>query len=268
MSEYKKKRTLVKYPEGRKNEEYRVPDEVENIGDFAFMNCLLKSVVILDNVKTIGRSAFESCRFLEEVVLPSTVETLLFGTFQGCESLKSIIIPEGFKEIDRYVFYDCAELTNVSIPASVTSIERNAFSCCPKLALNIHPNNPRYQCVNGVLSDNQQGNVSVLGEEDVSNDPFSGKSDDVFVIPNRVKKVDKSSFVKFKDGHKIIRIPASVEKIEIDALLRLPHILEIQVDSDNQRYSSKDGALFDKKTSTLVLCPRRNEYKVPDDIQD
>lgn len=47
----KSKSVLIKYPEGKKDTSYIIPDGVTSIGDFAFMYCIsLKSITIPENV--------------------------------------------------------------------------------------------------------------------------------------------------------------------------------------------------------------------------
>lgn len=58
----KPKSVLIKYPEGKKDTSYIIPDGVTSIGDFAFMYCIsLKSITIPENVTSIGDSAFYHC---------------------------------------------------------------------------------------------------------------------------------------------------------------------------------------------------------------
>lgn len=47
----KSKSVLIKYPEGKKDTSYIIPDGVTSIGDFAFMYCIsLKRITIPENV--------------------------------------------------------------------------------------------------------------------------------------------------------------------------------------------------------------------------
>ena len=84
---------LVRYPEGREDELYEIPDGIYSIGfgAFAYSN-LLKSIVVSEGVMGIGESAF-----------------------YGCESLMSVSIPESVTMIGDEAFYDCPSLTEVTI---------------------------------------------------------------------------------------------------------------------------------------------------------
>ncbi len=142
----KEKRTLISYPQGKKDKKYAVPDSVQKIDGFAFMYCLLEEVVVPDSVTELGRSAFESSPNLRVVVLPATIKEILFATFQGCSSLKDVSIPEGVVILDKFAFYDCNALQRVRIPASVKKIDESTFKSCPSLeTIEIAVGNSRYE---------------------------------------------------------------------------------------------------------------------------
>ena len=61
-------------------------------------------MIIPDNVKEIGRYAFSNCTSLKEVVIGSGVKSLHADMFEGCRSLESLIIGSGVRDIDEYAF--------------------------------------------------------------------------------------------------------------------------------------------------------------------
>ena len=136
---------------------------VTNIGDYAFSDCGLSSVVIPDNVLNIGDNAFERCRRLTNVSIGAGVTDIGTHSFSECSSLKAftvsdgnavysstnglllskdgktlvlgvnerdIAIPHGITNIGAHAFARCERLTNISIPDSVTSIGARAFEGC------------------------------------------------------------------------------------------------------------------------------------------
>jgi hypothetical protein len=91
----KSKSVLIKYPEGKKDTSYIIPDRVTSIGDFAFMYCIsLKSITIPNSVTSVGCDAFRWCVLLESIIIPESVPSIGKGALFLCESLKSITIPE------------------------------------------------------------------------------------------------------------------------------------------------------------------------------
>jgi hypothetical protein len=106
----KDKTVLVRYPAGRLDDNYVIPEGVESIGQAAFSDSYhLKSITIANTVTSIGREAFFQCLSLEEVILSRSVE-----------------------EIKVQAFFYC-NITSIIIPANVTSIEAGAFGRCRNL---------------------------------------------------------------------------------------------------------------------------------------
>jgi hypothetical protein len=64
----KGKTTLIRYPEGKTNKKYEIPNSVTRIEHSAFENCeSLKRVAIPDSVTSIGESTFEWCDNLTDI---------------------------------------------------------------------------------------------------------------------------------------------------------------------------------------------------------
>lgn len=156
--------TLIKYPEGKTEISYYVPEGVVYIDAGAFSSCEnLTSVSIANTVTSIGDNAFSRCLALESVNIGKGVTGLSKSIFSGCYSLNAINVeegnscyssengvlfnadkttlfkyPEGKKEtaysipngvtiIDQSAFYGCSSLMSVDIPSSVETISLSAF---------------------------------------------------------------------------------------------------------------------------------------------
>ena len=65
------------------------------IGDNAFENASLSSVVLPDGVKKIGWFAFSGCHELQSVRLPASIETIEYGAFENCPKSLLFLCPEG-----------------------------------------------------------------------------------------------------------------------------------------------------------------------------
>ena len=130
----KDKTTLVKYPEGKTETSYVIPDSVTSIGGSAFYNCSkLTSITIPDSVTSIGNYAFRYCSRLTSITIPDSVTSIGGSAFYNCSKLTSIAIPNSVTNIGNSAFYSCDDLTSIAIPNSVTSIGDWAFYGCSSL---------------------------------------------------------------------------------------------------------------------------------------
>lgn len=134
---------------------------ITEIPDNAFSGCMeLESVKIPNNVRRLGRDAFESTK-LKSIYIPASVTEPIWSTpFYACNELASIVvdsnnpvydsrgncnaliekktgrliagcmntvIPDGVTTISQHAFGGAKGLTKIDIPHSVTSIEYEAF---------------------------------------------------------------------------------------------------------------------------------------------
>ena len=110
----KDKSKLIKYPDGKINKQCIIPDNVTDIGEYAFAACSsLTSITIPNSVTSIGGSAFNSCSSLTNITIPNSVTCIDAYTFMRCSSLTSITIPNSVTSIEYGAFNECSSLTDV-----------------------------------------------------------------------------------------------------------------------------------------------------------
>ena len=131
--------------------------------------------------------------------------------------------------IGEYAFMNSSFLTSVTIPNSVTSIGRCAFLNCRLTSVTI-PNS-----------------VTFIGDS-----AFSGCSLTSVMIPNSVTFIGDYAF----SGCWLtsVTIPNSVTFIG-DEAFSCSSLENINVDSENDNYSSIDGILYNKDVTNLICCP-------------
>jgi len=93
----------------------------------------LKRVYISENMKYLGKGAFDGCVDLESVSIPGSVEFIDEWAFAVCVSLTNVDIAEGVKTIGPRVFQMCWSLENITFPSTVTSIGEQTFNDCMSL---------------------------------------------------------------------------------------------------------------------------------------
>ena len=132
---FSKDRTiLIRYPSGKTEVSYTIPEGVTSIGNYAFYSCdTLTSIEIPSSVMNIGDGAFDDCNNLSSIEMPSSVTSIGNYAFYSCERITSIEIPSSVTRIGRGAFSRCERLTSIEILSSVTSIEIDAFNGCESL---------------------------------------------------------------------------------------------------------------------------------------
>ena len=124
-------RVLLRYPGGRKDDTFTVPDGVRVIGARAFQRygsdeqTGLRKVILPEGVTVIRECAFDGCDNLEEVVLPSTLKTIDACAF-STTAITHMDLPDGLQDIGE-CFLSGSKITHIRIPGSVESIRGGAF---------------------------------------------------------------------------------------------------------------------------------------------
>ena len=84
----------------------KLPNTIQNIGEYTFANTSLKSITIPGSVTTIQRGIFGGCEVLGKVILEEGVTTIEGQAFWGITSIKEITIPSTVDNMGEHVFYD------------------------------------------------------------------------------------------------------------------------------------------------------------------
>ncbi|WP_298426214.1 leucine-rich repeat domain-containing protein [uncultured Kordia sp.] len=164
---------------------------VSAIGNRAFINRGINSVILPSNIVTIGAEVFE-LNNLTTIALPASVitigsdaflnnslsqitfssgpETIGSNAFRG-NQLASIVIPSGTVTIGQGAFFN-NQLTNISLPNTLDLIDREAFR------------------------DNQLSSVIIpTGVVTIGREAFVNNNLVTVVIPNTVETIDTDAFL-------------------------------------------------------------------------
>ena len=128
------KTELVKYPMGKDESTYKVPDEVKKIGNWAFCDAILSKIELPEGIEEIGASAFDGCEHLAGIEFPSTLRAIGMSAFERCDNLASLSFPEGVTEIPGFLADYCKGLNQIDLPSTIDSIGYYAFGNCQNLS--------------------------------------------------------------------------------------------------------------------------------------
>ncbi|MBR4748851.1 MAG: leucine-rich repeat protein [Abditibacteriota bacterium] len=107
------------------DKDVKIPDGVTQIGEYAFEECSINTVIIPDSVTAIDRCAFKNCKSLTKVTIPKSVTAIGFWAFENCKSLTKVTIPCRENEIDHHAFVGCYHLTELTIHGNKIDLEKN-----------------------------------------------------------------------------------------------------------------------------------------------
>lgn len=130
---------LIRYPVGRADAVYAIPEGTETIADAAFMmpatataTGALKTVTFPDSLQKIEDGAFRQSS-ITSVELPN-VE---YGKYVfDCSALQSVTAADDLTAIPEKAFWGCDELTSVDL-GNVTTIGASAFERCAFTAIDL-----------------------------------------------------------------------------------------------------------------------------------
>lgn len=130
-------------------------DNISVIGDNAFKDSGIKTVIFGDTLTSIGESAFQNCSELEITELPPGLTELKKYAFEECSKLNISSLPEGLTHtgfaslektaiesmtfpkslvsVDHWTLAYCSNLKTIIFQSKVDEIVNNAFSFCDSL---------------------------------------------------------------------------------------------------------------------------------------
>ena len=121
--------SLMLYPPGKKNTVYIIPENVMTIGEFAFTNTHIETIVCSNSLRIIEDWAFTGCVSLKQVYWNNRLEIIGTGAFQDTD-LTVIDLPESVKIIESEAFF-LLDLDAVYLPPSLLYISSYAFFDSP-----------------------------------------------------------------------------------------------------------------------------------------
>ena len=210
---------------------------VSSIGSLSFKNMPYLRSVEIEDVKKIGRCAFEACKRLIDVKMNDTVEEIGNRAFQNTQlisfvvprkvkvlaprvlsrnsSLTEVFLHEDVETIRDFSFYESVNLETVNIPSknNLKTIERYAFCGCKKLTdsfLNQPLENLEVIGYGAFLNCETMSNIRIqtLSNLKITSHAFGGNSLFSVILPQKVE-LDEGVF---GGASEIIRLDVSASK--------------------------------------------------------
>ena len=214
----------------------------------------VKSVLIDNNVTSIGNYAFRNCTSLTSVEIPNSVTSIGASAFYGCSSLTSVEIPNSVTSIGESAFYGCSSLVSVTIPNSVTSIGAGAFYNCSGLtSIHVANDNPNYYSVEGVLFNKYMTTLVQC----------PGGKQGAYIIPNSVTSIGSRAFYNCK-GLTSVTIPNSVTSIGSSAFRSCTGLKSVTIGSGvaNIGYGAFYKCIDLTSVTNYATTPQTIDYSV------
>ena len=222
------KKKLLSYPArrtyGLNNAAYQVPDGITTIAPRAFYVGSVRSID-LNDVETIGNSAFQFSYALESVKIGEKVSKIEEAAFTGCGKLSSITVEDAnpnFKAEDNVLFTKdgkhlmicvATKTGDYTVPESVTEIDGHAF----------------YQTKNiGNITISK--NVKTIGGDAFG---YSGATGITFAEPSAVESIGVQAF-SHTTALTTLNIPKSVKTIGDNAFSYSEKLQSVTVENGSQ----------------------------------
>jgi len=122
----------------------------------------IKSVVVHDDITTIGNYAFYKINKCSSLKFPDTITFIGNGAFWNFVKLPRITIPETVTEIGKHAFNGCANLTSVIIPDTVQKIGEDIFTKCNFTKLVVYTKNQIV--IDRLMSDKDAAKINIVTE--------------------------------------------------------------------------------------------------------
>lgn len=239
-------------------ETVKLPNEIENIGMFAFKGCTsLKKVSLPDQMISIGKSAFEGCTSLQEVSLPNQITSIGESAFKDCTSLSEAILPQGITELPMNIFNGCQNLQKVTIPDDVTKIWDNVFYECHSLEGILLPDGLTQIGPGAFYNCKSLKEINLPeGITNISSQTFKFcRNLEKVTISGKVVKIMDEAFMTCTNLKDII-LPDSVETIEVFAFRGCSSLEKITIPSGVDKL----------KSGAFLGCGNLKEVTLPNGI--
>ena len=253
-----------------------IPEEVTTIGVSAFENTSLTSITIPDSVNEIKESAFYCCDKLNYVNISSISEwcQIEFETYYSNplahakelrfnnQIINEFIIPEGTLALNAYSFTMCTNLTSILLPDSITDIGRYCFGDCNNLTSITLPEGIEEIRVDTFFNCKKLSQVILPNSlKTIWHNAFALCINlKNIILPDKLRSIEQGAFSRCS-SLKEINIPSSVESIKVDAFGNCDNLHTVYCWPTTP--PSNNGKIFGTTENITIYVPQAslNDYK-------
>lgn len=204
---------------------------------------------------------------IEEVVIPDDV--IEIGTY-----IKKIKNKDNYptvNEVELHAFFGCENIKKIFISKSIKFIDEDCFDLITLEEIVVDKDNEYFASKDGVLYSKDMTRLISYPK---------AKLDDKFTVIDTVKILERYSLSAIKATSinlsnvevidelalsncvfDTITIPSTVNSIDGNVFKYCDNLNTIIVEDGNKHYTIKDGVLYDKDITTLILYPKNKEDK-------
>ncbi len=265
---------LVRWPAGKGESYYEIPDGVLRVGDYAFAGAGdLQFVQFPETLSAVGSCAFAECADLNTVLFPAGSVSLGDSAFAGCSALELVGFPGVLPTVlGENVFADCGEkllfLAAVDHEFGWYAPDVTEWQGYPIIGWRVEE--PLMgRCGDALVwgFDESTGLLTVTGlgamyeqsEYDSGVYPWMG---------DWIEDPDQITAVKLREGVtaipnyafymlenlSAISLPATLEEIGVGAIHANPNLQTLTLAAGSQSFVLSDSLLYTADGSELVLC--------------
>lgn len=232
-----------------------LPSTITTIGEHAFQNTGLTSLVLPDSIKEVGQYAFADCNSIESVDLKN-IEVIYSYAFQNNTSLKKLMLPSSVRVCYKEAFYNSRNLEEIDFnaPDLVQTYKDSSgnlkYDKCGSIISLKSDNDPKASSL--VLKLSSQITTiprELFGDSNITQIDWGENSN--------VKQID---YRAFKGSTRLIEInlPDSVETIDSSAFERCIEVQKIYIKENVKTIASRAFADLPKVTD-IYFYPKNIE---------
>ena len=272
-----------------------LPNSLNTLDNYAFSESSIEEVNVPASVTSFGTNMFNKCASLKRATINCSVVN--DNTFFGCLNLAEVELSEGVQRIGDTAFSGCSALKEITIPstvcndpvpsstskAQVLGIGKNAFKECTSLesitfaeggsagltlaegaftgCSSLTAVDFTERLVNGV--DKNSGVFPAIGKN-AFNDCTS-----LAVVTNLGVLEGIGDFAFKNAAITEIKLPAMLTYYGTSPFMGCP-LTKIDIEDGNQALEVKDGILYDKSLTKLLIYPigLEGEVSIPDSVEE